>query len=121
MVGLDKKTVVVKRHLFEVALILCTQEYMMDNTDELMEFFREVETRLRRERFKKKWIFYDEDKNSKKIENILSNYRVNREKMIRSLNKLSYSEFEDDLEDNNLLNTYMNIVNELIFTVNDEI
>ena len=64
---------------------------------------------------------FNEESNKKKIEKYISNYAKSREKMIKTVNAMDYSNFEDNLSDKESLDYYMNILNDFINKVNDEL
>ena len=116
-----KRQKIVELHVMEVAFALVTIELMQDNSEGLYEFFRRENLEERRKKFEDKGLEFNEESNKKKIEKYISNYAKSREKMIKTLNAMDYSNFEDNLSDKESLDYYMNILNDFINKVNDEL
>ena len=116
-----KRQKIVELHVMEVAFALVTIELMQDNSEGLYEFFRRENLEERRKKFEDKGLEFNEKSNKKKIEKYISNYAKSREKMIKTLNAMEYSNFEDNLSDKESLDYYMNILNDFINKVHDEL
>ena len=115
------RTKAVEMHVMEVAFLLVTKEFMQDNSEDLYRFFREEHINDRRIDAEKKQKFFDEKKSLMRVNGFIKDYSKTREKMIKMMDALGASNFEDRLENKEVLDHYMNILNDFILKVRDEL
>lgn len=110
-----------KLHTMEVALLLVTKEFLMDNEEAMYDFFTQGELIRRKAICETKFRLFDKEKEFKKAENVVLEYFKTRNKMINSMNMLNYVELEDKMQDKENFDFYMEIIRELIHKLLEEI
>ncbi len=113
----DKK-IFHRRFMMEIAVVIAVREFMIDNTEDLRDWFVDIEMDRRRLKYGDN---FDDGANKVKVDKIVAEYVKKRNNMIKFLDKMNYADLEDNLEDSTLLDFYMEVINEMLAGTKDEI
>jgi hypothetical protein len=113
----DKK-IFHRRFMMEIAVVIAVREFMIDNTEDLRDWFVDIEMDRRRLKYGDN---FDEGANKVKVDKVVAEYVRKRKNMIKALDKMNYADLEDNLEDSTLLDFYMEVINEMLAGTKDEI
>ncbi len=116
------KAATLRNHLLEVAITNALREFLIDNTKDIKAFFLKEEMVTRMALYAKRKIPFDRETNERKVERVVNQYMIKRNKYIKSLDLMGYESFEDNLdpESKKLLDMYMNVINEMMYELTRE-
>ena len=101
-------------YTMEMALVLVTREFFIDNNEAVKDFFITGEVIRQKAEYETKKRFFDKDKQTKKAERVVTEYFKTRSKLINGMDILDFSGLEDRMDDKADLDFFMTTIRNLI-------